>query len=115
VLVIDGGTIVAGGSPAALKAQVSGDAIELGFAEPARAGKACLLVRAPDGASEVEIDGASLRLRGPRGDTALAELVGRLHSADLAPSSLSVHQPSLDDVFLTMTGRSLRDAEEVAA
>jgi ABC-2 type transport system ATP-binding protein len=115
VLVIDGGKIVAEGSPAELKAQVSGDAIDLGFAEPAHAARAALLVGALDGAAEVETDGTALRLRVPRGDTALAELVGRLHSADLKPTSISVHQPSLDDVFLTMTGRSLRDAEEVAA
>jgi ABC-2 type transport system ATP-binding protein len=115
VLVIDGGKIVAEGSPTALKAEVSGDAIDLGFAEHAHAARAALLIGTLDGAHEVETDGTALRFRVPRGDTALADLVGRLHTAELAPTSISVHQPSLDDVFLTMTGRSLRDAEEVAA
>jgi ABC-2 type transport system ATP-binding protein len=50
VLVIDGGTIVAEGSPGTLKAQVAGDAIELGFAEPAHAARAALLVGSLDGA-----------------------------------------------------------------
>jgi ABC-2 type transport system ATP-binding protein len=115
VLVIDGGRIVAEGGPAELKARVSGDAINLGFAEPAHAARAALLVGGLPDTAEVEADGTAIRFRVPRGDTALADLVGRLHAADLSPTSISVHQPSQDDVFLTMTGRSLRDAEEVAA
>ena len=54
----------------------------------------------------------TVRFRVPRGDTALPELLRALDAKAIAMTSVQVHRPSLDDVFLTMTGRTLRDAEE---
>jgi ABC-2 type transport system ATP-binding protein len=50
----------------------------------------------------------------PRGDTAMPELLRALDSAGITMTSMQVHRPTLDDVFLTLTGRSLRDAEHGA-
>jgi ABC-2 type transport system ATP-binding protein len=52
-----------------------------------------------------------VRFRVPRGDTALPEMLRALDSAQIPMTSVQVHRPSLDDVFLTLTGRTLRDAE----
>lgn len=54
--------------------------------------------------------GERVRFRVPRGDAALPELVRALDSKDVAVQALQVHRPTLDDVFLTLTGRSLREA-----
>jgi len=53
-----------------------------------------------------------VRFRVPRGDVALPELLRALDKAGISMQSIQVHRPTLDDVFLTMTGRSLRDAEQ---
>ena len=61
--------------------------------------------------------GVSVRLRG--GEADLAEVVRALDAEDIAVEHLQLHAPSLDDVFLAKTGRSLEGAggadEEVAA
>jgi ABC-2 type transport system ATP-binding protein len=44
----------------------------------------------------------------------MPELLRALDSEGITMTSMQVHRPTLDDVFLTMTGRSLRDAEEAA-
>ena len=48
----------------------------------------------------------------PRGDVAIPELLRALDARGIALVSVQVHRPTLDDVFLTLTGRSLREAEE---
>ncbi|WP_039737868.1 daunorubicin resistance protein DrrA family ABC transporter ATP-binding protein [Saccharomonospora halophila] len=110
ILVIDGGTIVAEGTPDELKARVSGDRVELGVAPDAAATTAELVDRL-DGAREVTVADDVVRFRVPRGDTAMPEVLRALDTAHIAMRSIEVHRPSLDDVFLTMTGRSLREAE----
>jgi ABC-2 type transport system ATP-binding protein len=50
-------------------------------------------------------------LRAPRGDVLLPDLVRAIDAASIPLTSMSVTRPTLDDVFLTLTGRSLRDAE----
>ncbi len=57
----------------------------------------------------------TVRFRVPRGDTALPELLRALDGKNIAMTSIQVHRPTLDDVFLTLTGRSLRDAEAAPA
>jgi ABC-2 type transport system ATP-binding protein len=67
-----------------------------------------------DGAQELHVDGNTVRFRVPRGDTELPALLRALDQADVALMSVQVQRPTLDDVFLTMTGRSLRDEETPA-
>jgi ABC-2 type transport system ATP-binding protein len=111
LIVIDGGRIVAEGTPDALKARVSGDGVEVGV-DPASTAEAAEVAGRLDGAHELAADGGVLRFRVPRGDVALPELLRGLDARGIALRAVQVHRPTLDDVFLTLTGRSLREAEE---
>ncbi|MEQ0560474.1 ATP-binding cassette domain-containing protein [Amycolatopsis sp. NEAU-NG30] len=111
LIVIDDGRIVAEGTPDALKARVNGDRVEVGV-EPAQAADAAEIAGRLAGARELSVDGGTVRFRVPRGDVALPELLRALDAKDIAMLSVQVHRPTLDDVFLTLTGRSLREAEE---
>jgi ABC-2 type transport system ATP-binding protein len=111
ILVIDNGVIVGEGSPDELKSKVSGDEVNIGVGAQNVARAAEVASQLP-GATEVSTVDSSVRFRVPRGDTALPELLRALDAAGIAMESIAVHRPTLDDVFLTMTGRSLRDAEE---
>jgi len=114
--IIDRGRIVAEGTPAALKAQIGEPSLEAVPADPdRREAMAAVLERfASDGdCVHHERGSVGVRLRG--GDAALAEVVRALDAADVAVSSLQLHAPTLDDVFLDKTGRSLEgsgDGEE---
>jgi ABC-2 type transport system ATP-binding protein len=93
VVVIDHGRIIADDTPQQLKAKHVGDRVILGFNSPEQA------ALVPDGTR----DGAQVRITtedGPR-------LAARL--ASFGPTSIEVVRPTLDDVFLTLTGRSLRE------
>jgi ABC-2 type transport system ATP-binding protein len=114
VLVIDAGKIIAGGTPDELKRRVSGDAVSLIVSEAQHTGKAVEIAGRLPGAHEVTSDGDSLRFRVPRGDAVLVTLLRELDSAGIGLASVQVHRPTLDDVFLTLTGRALRDAEPPA-
>jgi ABC-2 type transport system ATP-binding protein len=105
--IIDHGRIVAEGTPAALKAQVGNPTVEAVPADPEdrdRAGS--ILARFGDPCASAE--GVAVRLRS--GEADLAEIVRALDAEDLKVERLNLHQPSLDDVFLAKTGRSLEGA-----
>ncbi|MFJ7212247.1 ATP-binding cassette domain-containing protein [Amycolatopsis sp. NPDC098790] len=111
LIVIDDGRIVAEGTPDALKARVNGDRVEVGVDPEQRADAAEIAGRLA-GAHELSADGGVVRFRVPRGDVALPELLRALDAKSIPMLSVQVHRPTLDDVFLTLTGRSLREAEE---
>ncbi|HEV2778107.1 MAG TPA: ATP-binding cassette domain-containing protein [Actinophytocola sp.] len=111
ILVIDHGKIVAEGPPSQLKAQVSGDGVEVGVPAEHVAAAAEIAGTLP-GAQEVSTVDSTVRFRVPRGDTAMPELLRALDSAGIPMTSMQIHRPTLDDVFLTLTGRTLRDAEQ---
>ena len=111
ILVIDNGRIVAEGSPDELKAKVSGDGVAVEVPAESVTVAAEVAGGLPD-ASDVTTEDNTVRFRVPRGDTALPELLRALDGKGIPMTSLQVQRPSLDDVFLSMTGRTLRDAEE---
>jgi ABC-2 type transport system ATP-binding protein len=111
ILVIDNGEIVAEGTPDALKARVSGDGVTIGVAA-GQGPRAAEIAGALPGAREVSTVDSAVRFRVPRGDTAMPELLRALDSAGITMTAVQVNRPTLDDVFLSLTGRSLRDAEE---
>ncbi|RZQ63464.1 ABC transporter ATP-binding protein [Amycolatopsis suaedae] len=113
ILVIDDGRIVTEGTPDALKAQVSGDGVTVGV-EPDSVDAAAEIAGRLAGAHEVSTLDGQVRFRVPRGDTAMPELLRALDAANIRMLSVQVNRPTLDDVFLTLTGRTLRDAEESA-
>ena len=108
--IIDHGKIVAEGTPAALKAEIGRPTVEAAPRDPAEHERMVAVLGRfgePAGASP---KGAAVRLAG--GESELAEVVRALDSEGIAIERLQLHAPSLDDVFLTKTGRSLEGAEE---
>ena len=117
--IIDHGRLVAEGTPAALKAEIGRPTVEAIPTDPAqRDAAAAVLLRFGDPCATGVEKGVAVRLRG--GEANLAEVVRALDSQGIALDNLQLHQPTLDDVFLTKTGRSLEgageeeDAEEAA-
>ncbi len=107
LLVIDHGTIVADDTSDNLKAGVSGDVIILQV-------EGDLVVAQQVAGAAIEcrsnvVEGDRLILTVERGDTAVPLLLRALDHAHLPLVSVQVHRPTLDDVFLTLTGRSLRE------
>lgn len=114
VLVIDHGRVIADGTADELKGKVSGDLVTLTVPDAELARTAAEVAeRAPSaGTAEVLAEAgrdAEVRLRVERGDTVLPELLRGLDAAGVPLLSVRVQRPTLDDVFLTLTGRSLRE------
>jgi ABC-2 type transport system ATP-binding protein len=106
--IIDHGRIVAEGSPAALKADVGRPTVEVVPVDPEEKFRAAeILARFGDPCGS-QPDAVAVRLRS--GEADLAEIVRALDAENLKVEQLQLHQPSLDDVFLAKTGRSLEGA-----
>ena len=109
VLVIDDGTIVAEGTPDALKRRVAGDAVQLVLAGGTRVAEALAVVARLDGVGEVAADGVVVRAQLPDGGAALPELLSAMQARGVVVTRVEVRRPTLDEVFLSLTGRSPRD------
>jgi ABC-2 type transport system ATP-binding protein len=108
IAVVDGGRVIANDTPAALKSQLGTTVIELGMGEPARAAYAeQLLSRMLTARPEQE--GAIIRLTSGNGSRELIDVLRALDDQGLAPATLAVREPSLDDVFLALTGHHAED------
>ncbi|MEZ5078793.1 MAG: ATP-binding cassette domain-containing protein [Solirubrobacterales bacterium] len=111
--IIDHGHLVAEGTPAALKAEIGRPTVEAVPRDPADQERtAAVLGRFGEPAGS-RPKGAAVRLEG--GESELAEVVRALDREDVAIETLQLHAPSLDDVFLAKTGRTLEGAEEARA
>ncbi|WP_422738287.1 ATP-binding cassette domain-containing protein [Micromonospora sp. WMMD729] len=110
IAIMDNGEVVAEGTPAELKREISGDVVLVGL-DPAAIPQA---TKALDGEAYVNkletADEGGLRLYVDEGATAIPQVLRRLDHAGLELRSIELHRPSLDDVFLTKTGRSLRES-----
>jgi ABC-2 type transport system ATP-binding protein len=107
ILVIDHGRIVAGGAPEELKRRISGDVVTLTVTGPAATARDVL--GSQPGVRDIAMDGHALRLTVAHGEEALPGLLRALDAAGIGMQSIQLARPSLDDVFLTVTGRSLRE------
>jgi ABC-2 type transport system ATP-binding protein len=102
IAIIDGGQIVALGTPSELKAMVGGDVVTLATADNATAATE---IRQTFGIDPV-VDNGSLRVEVADG----AEFIPRLvRETTVAVTSVSAHRPSLDDVFMKLTGHAIRE------
>ena len=111
ISVIDHGTVIAEGTSDELKDQVGGEALEvtLESAEQAEAAIAAL-----DGfcSAPPELDGAVLRVPVAERKGTIAAAVQRLNDAGVGIDDISMRRPTLDDVFLNLTGHAAEEEEE---
>jgi ABC-2 type transport system ATP-binding protein len=101
VAVLDGGRIVAEGTPAELKARVPGGHIELAFAGRAQLDAAALVL----GQASRDDDALTLQLAADGRVSTLRTLLRQLDDASVEVEALTVHTPDLDDVFFALTGK----------
>ena len=113
VIIIDNGVTVATGTPEELKRRISGDVVTLRVS--GLAAEAQKLLATQPIVRDVTLSEGDLRLTVEHGEEALPALLRVLDGAGKTISSISLSRPTLDDVFLTLTGRSLRDDSPSAA
>jgi ABC-2 type transport system ATP-binding protein len=107
VAIMDYGEIVTEGTPDELKREVAGDVVTVGV--NGAGSEAARLLDGQPYVRMLEITDDGLRLYVDTGATAIPHILRTLDGAGLALGSIELHRPSLDDVFLTKTGRSLRE------
>jgi ABC-2 type transport system ATP-binding protein len=104
VIVVDHGRIIADDTPARLKAKHVGDKITLGFATTQDAEEAAGQIP-----HQLTRTGRTLEIRVDGAPGLLPGLLDELSAAGKPATEIEVTRPTLDDVFLTLTGRSLRE------
>ncbi len=106
--IIDHGTIVAEGTTQELKTTISSDLIIVGISDT-HAHSIENLIKAESYVREINVSKDGLRIYVEKGEVALPKLVRLLDNAQLTIHNITLAKPSLDDVFLKQTGRTLRD------
>jgi ABC-2 type transport system ATP-binding protein len=106
--IIDHGKIVAEGSPDDLKREIAGDVVTIGVNGHGQS-VVDLLCKQPF-VREATLEDGLVRLYVDKGEEAVPAVLRLLDSKGMAPSTMNLHRPSLDDVFLKKTGRSLRES-----
>ncbi|WP_460866734.1 ATP-binding cassette domain-containing protein [Rhodococcus aerolatus] len=110
ICVVDHGRVIAEGTSTELKDTLGGTVVEVELADEDAAGRAATAL---DGvaSSPPSRHGTTVRVSASGGVATMTEVVRRLDDADLEPTGLAMRQPSLDDVFLSLTGRDTSPAE----
>ncbi len=110
IAVIDRGTVIAEGTPAELKARVGGESLEIAVVDPGDIERArAILAAAASEAVFVDRDRRRVTAAVPDGPTSLARVSADIAHAGIRTEALGLHRPTLDEVFLTLTGRPAED------
>ncbi|MBX6354992.1 MAG: ATP-binding cassette domain-containing protein [Micromonosporaceae bacterium] len=110
IAIMDHGEVVAEGSPDELKREIAGDVVTVGM-PVGETPKAAELLDSQPYVNKLEtIESGGLRLFVDTGATAIPQILRTLDGSGVELASIELHRPSLDDVFLTKTGRSLRES-----
>jgi ABC-2 type transport system ATP-binding protein len=112
VAIVDRGRVVTEGTPEGLKAELRGDSVQIDLAETAVTVVVEQALERVEGVRDVRLTGASVHARTDHGATAVPPMLLALESAGIRTTSVRVAQPSLDDVYLRYTGRTIREAEQ---
>jgi len=113
ISIIDQGKIVKTGSPAALKASLGKESLNLVFSERETAERAEAILRPL--AENTQIDRVTVRVYMEDVARQIPSIVEKLHQAGIDPVSLTLTQPTLDDVFLQVTGSTLDEGQTKTA
>jgi ABC-2 type transport system ATP-binding protein len=113
ILVVDSGRVIAGGTADELKSEVGGETLEIVVVSDEQVAPAVAVLRGV-GNGEPVVDEKVRRLAVPvsGGASSLVEAVRRLDDHGVKVLDIGLHRPTLDDVFLALTGRTAEDAEE---
>jgi ABC-2 type transport system ATP-binding protein len=113
IVVIDKGKVIASGKPAELKATAGGARIDVVIVEAARLAEAARILQRVTGAvAHVEMDVRHVTAPVNSGAAALADVVRALDAADIAIDDIALRRPTLDEVFLRLTGREANDSPD---
>jgi ABC-2 type transport system ATP-binding protein len=114
LVVVDHGKVIAEGTSAELKARLGATVLDLDMGDDVRAKQALdvLTARWP---REPVLAGTTVELQLDGGARMVTEALGLLDEADLVPTTLAMREPSLDDVFLALTGHGAEGNEREAS
>ena len=111
VIVVDKGVVIADDTAASLKNDLASDLVIAETVDPAAAQRVAAAADRLTSGRDVTVTGARVQIRSSDGSTVIPELL-RGTGADVTGIDLS--RPTLDDVFLGLTGRSLRESHSAA-
>ena len=103
IAVVDGGHVLVNDTPDRLKAELGDTVVEMEFADEAIAERASALLDGDD-IGKVEREHRTVRISSTHGARVLVEVLRRFDGGRVEPDTLTVREPSLDDVFLALTG-----------
>jgi ABC-2 type transport system ATP-binding protein len=109
--IVSRGRVIVEGTSEELKSSLHGEAVVVELSDGAL-DDAAAVVRALDEVREVSADGRLLRSRVANGARAVPTILAALDSRGIAVESVTMHKPSLDDVYLHYTGRDFRSEDE---
>jgi ABC-2 type transport system ATP-binding protein len=107
IAVVDKGTIIAEGTSRELKARVGGDVVEIALSDPSKAAPTAKSLRFKG----IQVDEARGRITIPatQGAQTLAKVIAAIDPKTLAGADVALRHPTLDDVFLALTGHAAED------
>ena len=108
IVVIDHGSVIAEGTSSELKARLGATIVEVGFGDPQLAQRAQAEL-ARIGLCDVGASGTMVELKVDDGARVVLDVVRTLDRAHIEPVTLNVREPTLDDVFLTLTGHKAEE------
>jgi ABC-2 type transport system ATP-binding protein len=111
IAVVDSGRVIARGTPTSLKSQLGSTVVEIALPDEGRAIRAETVLD-PVVPGRPEREGTRVRVTSNDGARFLIEVLRALDAADLDPGGLAVREPSLDDVFLSLTGHHAEPAPQ---
>ncbi|GIF76970.1 ATP-binding cassette domain-containing protein [Asanoa siamensis] len=113
IVVIDHGRAIAQGTATELKSQMGGEKLAVAVGDHEELATAADVLRSV-GVDEPEVDDQAreVTVHIDRGTAALVEAVRKLDGADITPTNLEIRKPTLDDVFLTLTGQPAQEETE---
>jgi len=111
IVVIDHGTLIAEGTASELKSRLGATIIEVAFDDPETAHTAAARLHR---VGELAVDGKEVRVNVADGAQAMLQAVRVLDAERLEPRAMALREPTLDDVFLTLTGHPADEEKESA-
>ena len=111
IAVVDGGKVIANDTPTNLKAQLGSTVVEMRFEGDGRSAQAATVLTGNVN-GQVERDDGTLRITSNDGARILIDVLRMLDTSGVEPDTLAVREPSLDDVFLALTGHRAEADEQ---